>query len=489
MAPVPAEPVEPAIAVEPAAPPVEITIPATEPAEPPPALAEPPAPADPAAPPAPPAAPPAPPASPPAPPADPPADSPSDVLPPEPVEVDIIESCGPACDAPGCCSGGKGGCGAAAPWKMPQPCCLQKRGIMVGGWLQQGITFNGHNPSDGLNGTVGTNDWDAEYQMNQLWLYLTRPIDNGGHGWGFGGHVDMIFGTDWRFGINNGLETEINQLDNDYGLVIPQFYAEVAYNNLSVKIGHQAGILDYEAVPAVANPFYSHSLSYGFTVPQLVTGVMANYQITDQFSFQGGFHRGWMQFEDINDDLDVMVGVKFQSASGKTSLAYAISSGAQDPAGANDRFVSSLVLKRTVTENLQYVAVQNVGFEDNTGIGGTDAEWYGLNQYFLYKINACWSANLRVEWLRDDDGAIVHGPPAPVIAGGLRAWPGSGYAGDFYELTAGLAWRPCPNLVVRPECRWDWYNGAASAGPQALPYNVGADDDQFTFGVDAILTF
>ena len=111
MAPVPAEPVEPAIAVEPAAPPVEITIPATEPAEPPPALAEPPAPADPAAPPAPPAAPPAPPASPPAPPADPPADSPSDVLPPAPVEVDIIESCGPAWAAPGGWAAGDGPAG------------------------------------------------------------------------------------------------------------------------------------------------------------------------------------------------------------------------------------------------------------------------------------------------------------------------------------------------------------------------------------------
>ena len=103
---------------------------------------------------------------------------------------------------------------------------------------------------------MGTNDWDSEYQMNQLWVYLTKPVDTGGYGWDIGGHVDMIYGSDWRFGINQGLEDRINSLDHSYGLVIPQFYAEIGVNNLSVKLGHFAGILDYEAVPAVLNPFY-----------------------------------------------------------------------------------------------------------------------------------------------------------------------------------------------------------------------------------------
>ena len=57
------------------------------------------------------------------------------------------------------------------------------------------------------------------------------------------------------------------------------------------------------------------------------------------------------------------------------------------------------------------------------------------------------------------------------------------------QLTAGLSWRPKgkSNIVVRPEVRWDWYNGLA--GPTGLPFNDGRSDVQFLFGVDAIVTF
>lgn len=392
-------------------------------------------------------------------------------------------TCGGSCDPCGVCSCG-GGCELAGPWTMPQPCFFQNLGIRVGGWLEQGVTFNSDNVQ--YNGPVATNDLDNEYQMNQLWLYLDRPADNGGCGWALGGHVDMLYGTDWRFGINHGLEDRINGFDHQtYGMVIPQAYAEVAINNLSIKLGHFAGILDYEVVPAIFNPFYSHSYSYGYTVPQLVTGVLGDYKLSDRLSVQAGFHRGWMMFEDVNNVLDFMGGVKWTSPSKRTSLAYAISTGAQDPAGNQNRFVYSLVAKHKFTEKFEYVAVHNLGHEDNGAPGGADAEWYGLNQYFLYTINPCWSANARFEWLRDDDGARVAGPGN---IPGVRAWSGRGFAGHFWELTAGLTWRPNANLMFRPEVRWDWYDGLDGPGG-SRPFNDGQGNSQFLFGVDAIVTF
>ena len=263
------------------------------------------------------------------------------------------------------------------------------------------------------------------------------------------------------------------------------------FNNLSVKLGHFAGILDYEAVPAVMNPFYSHSYSYGYTVPQLVTGLLGEYKLTDQLALLAGFHRGWLMFEDTNDTLDFMGGVKWNSANQRTKIAYAVSVGPQDPPGDfnqipgdQDRFVYSLVIQQRLFERLQYVAVQNLGTEQNAPTTGNTAEWYGLNQYFLYAINPCWNANLRVEWLRDDDGVRVAGPGN---IPGVYAWSGHGFAGNFYDVTAGLSWRPNGNLVIRPECRWDWYDGLA--GPTGLPFDGGHDDHQFTAGIDAIITF
>lgn len=379
----------------------------------------------------------------------------------------------------------------STPWHLPQPGFLQAANIRLGGWLQQGITFNAVDPADRFNGPVATNDLDGEYQMNQMWLFLDRPADNGGCGFAWGGHLDMIYGTDWRFGINRGLEDRINGFNRQtYGMVIPQAYLEFAWNRLSIKLGHFAGILDYEAVPAPMNPFYSHSYSYGYTVPQLVTGMLADYRWTDQFSIQAGFHRGWMMFEDNNDTLDFTGGVKWKSRDGRLQLAYAISVGPQDDAGNQDRFAGSLVAQWQASKRWKYVLIQNIGYENDAlpdppnPPARQDAEWYGINQYFIYTINPCWSAAMRVEWLRDDDGARVAGPGN---IPGVRAFSGRGFAGDFYNVTLGLNWRPTPNWLIRPEIRWDWYDGPV--GPTGLPFDGGNRDDQFTAAIDATLLF
>ncbi len=394
--------------------------------------------------------------------------------------------CGvPQCAVCDACNAAACGPGASDRWTLPQPGFLQRLGIHMGGWLEQGITFNAVDPADGFNGPVATNDLDAEYQMNQLWLFFDRKADNGGCGFAWGGHLDLIYGTDFRFGINHGLEDRINGFDfQTYGLVIPQAYLEFALNRLSVKLGHFAGILDYEAVPAPMNPFFSHSYSYGFTVPQLVTGVLGDYKLTDQFSVQAGFHRGWMMFEDNNDSLDFMGGVKWHSCDNRVNLAYAVSAGPQDPAGEQDRFVYSLVAQVQVTERFKYVLIHNLGYENNATADHQDGEWYGINQYFSYTINPCWTACVRVEWMRDDDGVRIAGPG---IIPGVRAFSGHGFAGDFYNLTCGLNWRPNGNWLIRPELRWDWYNG--QAGPTGLPFDGGNGDEQFTAAVDAIFSF
>jgi hypothetical protein len=132
--------------------------------------------------------------------------------------------------------------------------------------------------------------------------------------------------------------------------------------------------------------------------------------------------------------------------------------------------------------------VHNLGSETNVPIPGVaDAEWYGLNQYLLYRINPRLGANLRAEWLRDDDGARIAGPGN---INGISAWNGAGYAGDFYGLTAGLNWRPQANLLFRPEIRYDWYKGAVSPiGGKTLPFGDADRRDQLTLGIDMVITY
>ena len=59
------------------------------------------------------------------------------------------------------------------------------------------------------------------------------------------------------------------------------------------------------------------------------------------------------------------------------------------------------------------------------------ADWYGLNQYYIYTLSSQWAACVRAEWFRDQDGVAVVGPGN---VPGVRAWAGHGFEGNFYEL-------------------------------------------------------
>jgi len=98
-----------------------------------------------------------------------------------------------------------------------------------------------------------------------------------------------------------------------------------------------------------------------------------------------------------------------------------------------------------------------------------------------------WKAGLRVEWLQDTDGTRVAGVGNWI--GSNRGWTGKpGFAGDFYEVTLGLNYRPHANFVLRPELRWDWYDGSRNIDQQ-LPFNDGLNASQFTAALDMVVTF
>ena len=400
---------------------------------------------------------------------------------------------------PVCCQGSahRVCCRCAAcdqPWTLPQPCFLQCRGIKVGGWLEQGITTNSQGPTRRYNGPVSTNDRDGEWQINQLWFYLDRQTD-GSAGLDIGGHVDMIWGTDWRFGIANGLETNINSFDQPYGWVIPQMFAEIAYGRMKVRGGRFAGLLYYDRdqVPAVTNFFYSHSYTMAYGEPQLVTGMMVDYALTDQWLLQAGFTQGWYMWEDLNDYKDFMGAITWNSPDKRTKFKWAITNGRQDHLGqvnTKNWFAYDVWIQHQFTERFTYAIQHNLGVADDAlPLTGQDADWYTLNQYLFYKINPKWEAGARFEWFRDDDGARVAGPGTNPDYAGLRSWDGYGFAGNFYEISLGLNWCPHPNLRVRPEARWDWYEGQRSWGTNDLPFGNGDANDQFTFGCDFLLTY
>lgn len=378
-----------------------------------------------------------------------------------------------------------------APWKLPQPPLFSRWGIQWGGWVQQGITFNADRPADRFNGTITTNDRDSEYQLNQAWLYLVRPTDTGGYGWDLGGRIDVVYGTDWRYGQSVGLEDQINSANQFYGLVLPQFYAEVAWNDLAVKLGHFATMTSYEVVPSPMNFFYSHSyLMAGYFDPLLVTGFQAEYKWDDQWTLSAGMNNGWLSFEDPGHTYNFLGGVKWSGNEGRTRLSVMVDTGTElGFTGPHVRTSVYTVLVHQLNQKLTYAGQVTVGRESDGSFvrPGEDAQWYGMEHVLIRTFNPKWSAGIRYEWVCDEDGARIAG--IGNLLGTNRGWRGlPGFAGSFHEFSAGLNWRPHPSMVLRPEIRWDWYDGPANPFGQ-LPFDDKRDASQFTAAVDLLVTF
>src|SRR5690606_2277012 len=89
---------------------------------------------------------------------------------------------------------------------------------------------------------------------------------------------------------------------DEYGSAIPQLYATVAYNDLTVKIGHFYTIMGYETLTAPDNFFYSHALTTVWGEPFTHTGFLADYAYNDRVTLYGGYVQGWDSgFSNAND--------------------------------------------------------------------------------------------------------------------------------------------------------------------------------------------
>ncbi len=174
-----------------------------------------------------------------------------------------------------------------------------------------------------------------------------------------------------------------------------------------------------------------------------------------------------------------MGGATFTSSDGNSKLAYAVHVGEEEVAFGTTfptatRYIQSIVYSRTLTDRLNYVFQSDYGSQQNavTYQGTEDAQWYGINQYLFYKINCCWTAGVRAEWFKDEDGYRVAPAGDYAHTGAFRTAPcfGGGFEGNFNALAVGLNYKPVsnPNLIVRPEIRYDHYEGASATPSHRL---------------------
>lgn len=361
--------------------------------------------------------------------------------------------------------------------------------LHVAGWFNGGYVFNGGSPGSGFNGPYNATDFANQGQFNQSYLIAEYILPRDGSA-GVGGRVDALYGSDFfnvqslGFELDNHGDRRWNS-SQYYGVAVPQLYGQVGSDRLNAIVGRWYSLVGYEGVMAAGNFFYSKSYSYQFANPFTHWGALGTYKISDCWQIQGGVHMGWNVLDRDDNNAGAIGGIKYTRDTFWSSFAITSGNEFTNPGGvkgvpnemANRTQYSFIFDVNPRNGPVEYVLHHFLGWQDEGNRNGGTASWYGLDQYAYYRINDCWKLGARFEWFRDVDGTRVglnrpanpNNPPLP---------------GNYYSATIGVNWQPMPNLVIRPEARYDWVNDNV-----ARPFNDGSSRNQFMLAVDAVLKF
>jgi hypothetical protein len=392
---------------------------------------------------------------------------------------------------------------------------MKDTGIVIGGWANGGITYNAASPSNNFNGPVTFADRSGEFQLNQLNLFIQRAVATEGNSFDLGGRFDIMFGTDSIFtqaygvpavDVNTGQPLQrgnwdlnlLNGNDNRfYDLALPQAYLESYIpvgTGLNLKVGHFYTPIGYETVPAPDNFFYTHAYTMQYGEPFTHTGVMGNYAINSNWAVMGGAITGsatggWDgNFDKQLGNWGGLGGVTWTSNDKGTSANISGTYGGTSEHHSNAWAIYSIVLKHNITDKAHLMLQHDHGFADNVKIGTqVDAEWYGINTHFYYDVHDKVTLGVRGEWFRDQNGFRVCSPGRVAAATNgdgfnyAANFPATCSAASYYEVTAGLTWKPTTWLRLRPNVRYDWADGARPFG--------NTKQDQFLFSTDMTVNF
>lgn len=352
---------------------------------------------------------------------------------------------------------------------------LEEARIRVFGYAEGSYQYNFIDPVGDFNaGRVLDFKQHNDFLLNQIDLAVERAVVVSGDEWDLGGRVEMIYGSDARYLHAQGLGAHQDLFDgpnNQFDLL--QAYADVAVpvgTGLRLRVGK---FLFFKQVDPNASVFYTHSFTFGGALPYTLSGVSAQYNLSDDWSAELGVNRGWDIALDDNNGNVSFHGRLRHTLSDRTSYALmAITGPEEDDESGDWRTVLDFVITHKVNDKLTVLGDAVFGYQPdgtNFQLEQVDATWYGLAGYGVYRLNERYSLGGRAEWFRDSGGYTT------------------GVDQNLLGFTAGVTVTPFPrhevgsNLKIRPEVRYDWSTEDFFDGLTGR--------DQLTFAVDVIFNF
>jgi hypothetical protein len=318
--------------------------------------------------------------------------------------------------------------------------------LLVSGWTD--VSYTASSVAN-TNLPMGFNFLANNFLLQQNWLRLERTVVTSGTSEAtFGFRSDTILpGSDYRFTLARGLFSGQLTADNGqpalYGIDPIQFYAEAYFptveRGLDLKLGRFFAQYGVEANDAPSNALFSHAYTFIYD-PFTHTGLLATLKLTDAWTVQAGLVLGCDVFIDPADEPTFTGSVKWTAPDNRDSVQFAVILGSgrfNQGRDFNNLEVLDLIYTHKLSPRLNYSFETLYGLETNVPEIGT-ANWLGVLNYLTYDFTPRVSGTTRLEFFDDAQGQRT------------------GFPGLYSAVTAGLSFRPCKSIIVRPELRYDY---------------------------------
>lgn len=419
---------------------------------------------------------------------------------------------------------------------------LAAHGIKLWGWGQVSYMANDHGEDD--QHITGSFSHDEGFNLNQVGVQLEKAPKSNVVGrvgpfpgpkpasmdWGF--TLTGIYGSDALYFKTAGLDDEwdVDKHDEEK-LVFAQAFLDVYLpfldgTNVMAGVFHTPLLNEIGFPYDPPSPFNTHTMAFHHG-PAKHAGVLVQSKLPMDASYgllslEFGLVQGWWNLDNQNDDIHLLYAIRWRSGDLRTWIdlegSYGNGEGeSSDEAGSpqgGSPFVAASTTGETLIRthhNLSLTHVINPKWSlsadatlgtmeaaDNSAlppvVGITeDSEWYGFTLAFFYQYRPDMKFGLRGEWFRDDDGAHAW-------------WQAAGptqikYDDNMWAVTANLSWTPMPFIRIRPEIRYDWYDGSETpygkVGSKTSPtgrvidggFLPGTQDSQFVGAIDVTIFF
>ncbi|MDH5762883.1 MAG: porin [Nitrospinota bacterium] len=223
------------------------------------------------------------------------------------------------------------------------------------------------------------------------------------------------------------------------------------------------------------NMNFSRTYVFGWGIPFNHTGLRATYEFTDQLTVMGMIANNWEEAGVTDNNTDKTFGLQVgYTPTDKIGILLNWAGGNQGTAGgpapsinSNFRNIYDIVVDLALTSQWSFQFNADLGTEQNGGVNGDTAKWWGVAGIVRYDVNKWFSMNVRSAHFSDEDGFRM---------GAIN--------NKMWEITVTPEFRINENMIVRFEYRHDGSNENVFEDNNGL-----GTDSQDTVAMNALIHF